>query len=199
MNLQLLLNGIKAMILGMGMVYFFLIIMIWIMHLTAKLLKPFNGLLEKQPAVSRAKSQNQKPAHSNQELAEAAITAVQQYRHGNYSNMAQTFNIPVRGTSVKVSVEPGSGCASSPQQSLPAVSSAGDLLSIKSPLPGTMIRLVVSEGDRITGGDLLAVIEAMKMETEIKAESDGIVREIMFSVKDVVAAGDPLFLLEVTK
>lgn len=49
----------------------------------------------------------------------------------------------------------------------------GSKVAIKAPLPGIIIELSVKEGDRVTKGQKLAVMEAMKMENEIKAEKDG--------------------------
>lgn len=50
---------------------------------------------------------------------------------------------------------------------------AGSRLAVKSPLPGIILELSVKEGDMVKKGQKLAVMEAMKMENEIKAEKDG--------------------------
>ena len=49
----------------------------------------------------------------------------------------------------------------------------GSKLAIKAPLPGIILEVSVKEGDQVTKGQKLAVMEAMKMENEIKAEKDG--------------------------
>ncbi len=50
---------------------------------------------------------------------------------------------------------------------------ASSRLAVKSPLPGIILELAVKEGDMVKKGQKLAIMEAMKMENEIKAEKDG--------------------------
>ena len=59
-----------------------------------------------------------------------------------------------------------------------------------------MVKIAVAEGDEVAEGDVILVIEAMKMETEIKAPKAGIVREISVTQSQVVAAGDTLAMIE---
>ena len=66
---------------------------------------------------------------------------------------------------------------------------------IKAPMPGTIVRGEVNEGDAVEAGQVVAVIEAMKMETEIKAEKAGIVKEILVGAKDVVTAGQAIITI----
>ena len=49
----------------------------------------------------------------------------------------------------------------------------GPKISVKSPLPGIIVSVSVKPGDRVTKGQKLIIMEAMKMENEIKADSDG--------------------------
>ena len=80
MNTQLLYDGLKAMILGMGMVFLFLIIMILVMKLTSKLLKPYAGFLEeKKPAPARKKDPAG-AAQSDNALVQAVAEAALLYR-----------------------------------------------------------------------------------------------------------------------
>ena len=60
---------------------------------------------------------------------------------------------------------------------------------IKSPLPGTIIEIHVHCGDIVKEGQTVAVLETMKMENEILAESDGKVTSIKISEGDYVPAG----------
>ena len=59
-----------------------------------------------------------------------------------------------------------------------------------------MVKVVAEVGTEVAEGDVVLVIEAMKMETEIKAAKAGIVREINVSASQVVAAGDTLAMIE---
>ena len=61
-----------------------------------------------------------------------------------------------------------------------------------SPLPGRIVSTHVLPGGRVAAGDLVAVVEAMKMEHRITAPSGGIVQELLVAAGDQVAAGDAL-------
>src|SRR5581483_5072846 len=50
--------------------------------------------------------------------------------------------------------------------------------TIVSPMQGTIVRVAVEEGQTVAPGDLIAVVEAMKMENPVKAHTDGIVRDL---------------------
>jgi biotin carboxyl carrier protein len=63
---------------------------------------------------------------------------------------------------------------------------------IKSPLPGVIISLKASVGDKVAVGSELAVLEAMKMENTIESEFDGTVTEIYVSTGDSVLEGSPI-------
>ena len=67
-----------------------------------------------------------------------------------------------------------------------------------SPLPGTVIAVHVAAGDEVTEGQLLMVVEAMKMEHQITATADATVSEVRFAVGDRVDQGDLLVALEAT-
>jgi propionyl-CoA carboxylase alpha chain len=65
-----------------------------------------------------------------------------------------------------------------------------------SPLPGTVIAVHVATGDRVADGQLLMVVEAMKMEHKIVASGDAVVTEVRFAVGDRVDTGDLLVALD---
>ncbi|MCB0870735.1 MAG: acetyl-CoA carboxylase biotin carboxylase subunit [Solirubrobacterales bacterium] len=67
---------------------------------------------------------------------------------------------------------------------------------LDSPLQGSIFKLEVEEGAEVKEGDLICVIEAMKMENEITAHKDGKVTKVSISVGDAVASGDPLVTIE---
>ncbi|HET9796149.1 MAG TPA: biotin/lipoyl-containing protein [Thermoanaerobaculia bacterium] len=70
--------------------------------------------------------------------------------------------------------------------------SARDDAGLRAPMPGRIVRLLVSEGETVTRGTTLLVLEAMKMEHEIKAPHDGTVARLPYLVGDQVDAGAPL-------
>ena len=63
-------------------------------------------------------------------------------------------------------------------------------LAVKAPLPGIILELAVKEGDKVSKGQKLAVMEAMKMENEIKAEKDGEVISIKINQGQSVLQDD---------
>lgn len=109
------------------------------------------------------------------------------------------MSVPVDGKNISVEVVPGVQASSEKKEvsaSSPAVTEETQVLS---PLPGSIVRLAVSVGDKVASGDVLAVIEAMKMETEIRAEKAGIVSAILVNPKDVVTTEQPILTLGVEK
>jgi len=68
---------------------------------------------------------------------------------------------------------------------------------LTAPLPGKILKVLVSPGSRVKKGDLLLTIEAMKMENEFFASEDGVVKEIYVTPGQTVEIGGSLILLEV--
>jgi len=68
--------------------------------------------------------------------------------------------------------------------------------TIKAPLPGSIIRVEISEGDTVKEGDLLLVMESMKMENNILSEKNGVVKRIRVSAGEAVMQDDILLDLE---
>ena len=83
---------------------------------------------------------------------------------------------------------PAAAPAAAPASAAPA----GPASAICSPLPGVIISIDVKVGDAVKKGQKVAVLEAMKMENEIQAESDGTVAEILVHRGDSVLEGAPL-------
>ena len=57
---------------------------------------------------------------------------------------------------------------------------------LNAPMPGKILEMIVKEGDKVTLGDPVAILEAMKMENELKAPIDGVVKTIAVSKNDSV-------------
>ena len=74
-----------------------------------------------------------------------------------------------------------------------AVSADGE--KVVSPLPGTLLKTVAKQGTAVKSGDILCIIEAMKMENEIRSPKDGTVASIAVSEGASVAAGDLLYVI----
>jgi len=67
--------------------------------------------------------------------------------------------------------------------------------AVTSPMQGTVLKVAVADGDRVEAGQLLCVVEAMKMENEIAAGRAGIVEGLTVAVGDAVASGQLLCLV----
>jgi acetyl-CoA carboxylase biotin carboxyl carrier protein len=66
---------------------------------------------------------------------------------------------------------------------------------IQAPITGSVWKVLVDEGDRVTVGDEVAIIESMKLEIPVEAEEEGTVRRVLVRDGDSVAEGDPLIEL----
>jgi len=71
-------------------------------------------------------------------------------------------------------------------------SAGGEGTPVKAALPGNVLKVLVSEGDTISEGDVIAVVEAMKMETEIKSPVSGTVKSVEIEVGNKVQNGQVL-------
>ena len=67
---------------------------------------------------------------------------------------------------------------------------------VAAPLPGKVLSVNVKKGDTVKKGDLLLVIEAMKMENEIYSSQDGTIAEVLVGAGDYVSTGDKLIVME---
>lgn len=75
----------------------------------------------------------------------------------------------------------------------PVITGAGE--AIEAPMPGTILKVNVNTGDTVKSGDVLAVLEAMKMENEIMAPRDGKVTQVVVSKGSTVDTGAVLLVL----
>ncbi len=98
--------------------------------------------------------------------------------------MAKTYIVTVNGVNYEVVVEEGAAGATAapsapaaPAQAPKAAPVAGGT-KVTSPLPGTLLRIIAKNGTAVKKGDLLCVVEAMKMENEIFAPADGVVNTV---------------------
>lgn len=88
-------------------------------------------------------------------------------------------------------VEPKEPAVATPSPE-PAASTGAE---VKAPMPGTILKVNVSAGESVKQGDVLAILEAMKMENEIIAPTDGVIGEILVSANDSVQSDQVLFRL----
>lgn len=73
---------------------------------------------------------------------------------------------------------------------------ADGIAEIKTAMPGKVVRILMSENDEVKEGEGVIIVEAMKMQNEMKSPKDGTIKEIRFSEGDTVNAGDVLVIIE---
>ena len=110
------------------------------------------------------------------------------------------YTVEVEGKSYMVRVSEGGDISqlaelseSKPSAEAPATS--GEIIEVAAPLAGNVFRVAVDIGDNISEGEIILVLEAMKMETEIRSTSTGIVTQIFVASGDAVKVGDVLLTL----
>ena len=104
------------------------------------------------------------------------------------------FNVTVNGVSYDVVVEEVGGAAAQAPVAAPVVApvaapvaapapkaapaGAAGAVAVKAPMPGTILKVNVAPGQAVKKGDVLCVLEAMKMENDIMAPQDGVVASV---------------------
>jgi len=120
------------------------------------------------------------------------------------SNGSEIYTVDVQGQQYVVKVTPGGDIQSAipvansalaaPTQSSAPISSVSQV-GVTAPLAGNIFKVIVKPGDQVQSGDVVVVLEAMKMETEIRAASAGQVQEVCVQEGDSVSAGATLVTL----
>jgi len=146
--------------------------------------KGINFLLGKG-VVSVDKSAN-KPKANNVSKADAYTVKV---NGKSYAVKFENNKAIVNGKTYDVSMTEGI-------QEKSAVQSSGDGTEVTSPMPGTVLKVLVDEGDEVAENEAMFVIEAMKMETEIKAPVSGIVKMVAVSAGDKVETAQAMACVE---
>lgn len=115
------------------------------------------------------------------------------------------YTITVNGTAYDVTVDEANGAAPAPApvaapaaapapKAAPAPSVEGSV-KVEAPMPGTILDVKVSNGASVNSGDVLCILEAMKMENEIVAPQAGTVASVFVSKGDSVEAGQVIVTL----
>jgi len=144
------------------------------------------------------------PAPCEQDSASSSPSQpVKATSNAKVSSSSETYDVNVDGKVYRVevapsgtltSVTPASGGNTQPQA--PASSAApASSESIDAPLAGNVFKILVRNGDSVSEGDVVMILEAMKMETEIRSAYTGTVTDIVVGEGDAVTSGQPLILL----
>ncbi|MGM0571096.1 MAG: biotin/lipoyl-containing protein, partial [Pseudomonadota bacterium] len=117
----------------------------------------------------------------------------------------ETYTVNVNGKDYVVAVNEGgeisqieakggAGGSSAPAASAPAPA-AGEGEPLLAPLGGNIFKVHVSPGDQVEEGDVVIILEAMKMETEVRANKSGTVGEVFVKVGDAVSPDDEMLTI----
>ena len=147
------------------------------------------------------------PAPSAQESqSSSAPKPVEAKSSSQGATASETYDVNVDGRVYRVEVAPsgtltsvtpasGSQTQAQPQTKNAAPSDSNSSQSIDAPLAGNVFKILVRNGDSVSEGDVVMILEAMKMETEIRSAYTGTVTDITVSEGDAVTSGQPLILL----
>ena len=122
---------------------------------------------------------------------------------GSEPEKRHTVVVEVEGKRVSVSLPtkllPSSGGVSNapaPKRKSGGTAYAATGTAVKAPMQATIVKVAVAEGDRVVKGDLVIVLEAMKMEQPLTAHKDGTVTQIDATVGTTVSSGHKLLAIE---
>lgn len=108
--------------------------------------------------------------------------------HGGFTY--QPVSAPQPAVQVQPAPTPAPVVQEAPKAKAPEGPASGDLIT--APMPGTILDIKVAEGQSIKAGDIILILEAMKMENEIVAPNDGVVNIIHTTKSANVSTGDAL-------
>ncbi len=104
------------------------------------------------------------------------------------------YRVTVNGTAYEIQLEELTGAAPAPAPAPAAAPAGGE--QVTSPMPGTILDVKVSQGAAVKKGDVLMILEAMKMENEIMCPRDGTVASVNASKGATVESGTLLCVIQ---
>ena len=121
----------------------------------------------------------------------------------------KNYTITVNGNVYDVTVEEGAGSGApvaavpkaaaapkaAPKAAAPAASGTAGSVKVNAPMPGKILAVKANVGDKVTKGQVILVLEAMKMENDIVAPQDGTVASVNVAVGSSVESGETLATL----
>ena len=148
-----------------------------------------------EPAPSAQESQSSSaPKPAEAKSSSQGATASETY-DVNVDGRVYRVEVAPSGTLTSVTPASGSQTQAQPQTKSTAPSDSTSSQSIDAPLAGNVFKVLVRNGDSVSEGDVVMILEAMKMETEIRSAYTGTVTDITVSEGDAVTSGQPLILL----
>lgn len=103
--------------------------------------------------------------------------------------------VPAAAPVAPVAAAPAPAASTAPSAPAAVVGTAVSGTQITSPMPGTILKLNVAEGQAVKAGDVVLILEAMKMENEIVAPCDGTIKQLLVSKGSTVDTDQILAVL----
>ncbi len=111
------------------------------------------------------------------------------------AHAVETYSVNVDGRHFNVAVGPGGNAVSIQPAAVTAPAVAGNGVSVEAPMAGTILKVLVQVGGAVAEGDVVVIMEAMKMETEVRSRASGIVSAVHTKEGAAVTVGDTLISL----
>lgn len=124
----------------------------------------------------------------DEDVAESAITPD--------LRPAPATGTPATAPGTTVVARPARKAAMSPAVAVKPKPGAGGAASLNAPMPGVVIEIAVKPGDAVTRGQLVAILDAMKMHNNIRSPRAGTIREVCVDAGQAVGHGDPIVRFE---
>ena len=148
-----------------------------------------------EPAPSAQESQSSSAPKSAEAKSNSQGATASETYDVNVDGKVYRVEVAPSGTLTSVTPASGSQTQAQPQINSAAPSASTASQSIDAPLAGNVFKVLVRNGDSVSEGDVVMILEAMKMETEIRSAYTGTVTDITVSEGDAVTSGQPLILL----
>lgn len=147
-----------------------------------------------EPAPSAEGKSQQSKAQSSAETTNAAPS---QGGPASYdvSVDGKVYHVEVAASGELTDVQPAKAKPQADTEEKDTSKASAGGQAIESPLSGNVFKVLVSEGDEVADGDVVMILEAMKMETEIRSAFDGTVSRVLAKEGDAVSSGQPLIEL----
>ena len=148
-----------------------------------------------EPAPSAQESQSSSAPKSAEAKSNSQGATASETYDVNVDGKVYRVEVAPSGTLTSVTPASGSQTQAQSQTNSAAPSASAASQSIDAPLAGNVFKVLVRNGDSVSEGDVVMILEAMKMETEIRSAFTGTVTDITVSEGDAVTSGQPLILL----
>ena len=142
-----------------------------------------------EPAPGTQESAPTKAAASDKKAAEGSV------EHYSVTVDGKNYAVSVGPAGSVTQVQPVVKTAPGEEEVLPQSAAVVGEETLNSPLSGNIFKVNVKAGQQVSQGDVVIIMEAMKMETEIRAAKDGTITQVHVGEGDSVTTGDPLLSL----